>query len=247
MFYVKVNDITENYVKYTMIVPKSFSNLIVYLYHTRIYNETRIVSKDNNMIFKGYYLFSSDTSVRVGMNTMCVNKKSSKHGSFLEPATFVLLSLCSSRCSRIFCGVPAMIMYLEQTAAVSSADVERAFRRGELAIRDAATVGCGRSDEPRDIVRVLDSHRERETAWFSRRNSTTYVARAYSINYTRLRARADTDSFSSISISTISLDKTDSIQIGKLSRDPNAALPAAVQETTRGSRARKIVPEIDEN
>ncbi|KAE9534976.1 hypothetical protein AGLY_008268 [Aphis glycines] len=59
-----------------------------------------------------YYLLSSDTNVLVGINTMCVNKKSSRHGSFLELATFVLLSLCSSRCSKIFCGVPAIIIYL---------------------------------------------------------------------------------------------------------------------------------------
>lgn len=96
---------------------------------------------------KGYYLFSSDTSVRVGMNTMCVSKKSSKHGSFLEPATFVLLSLCSSRCSRIFCGVPAMIMYLKQTARSRHATrrtttVSRHTRRERSLSRQKRSSGC---------------------------------------------------------------------------------------------------------
>lgn len=78
---------------------------------------------------KGYYLLSSDTNVLVGMNTMCVSRKSSKHGSFLEPATFVLLSRCSSRCSRIFCGVPAMIMYLNRTKITTRARHVRPNRR----------------------------------------------------------------------------------------------------------------------
>lgn len=64
-----------------------------------------------NVIKKGYKLASSSMSIGTGMKTMCVNRKSSKNGSFGPTCP---PSRVSKRCSNIFCGVPDITVYLRK-------------------------------------------------------------------------------------------------------------------------------------
>ena len=75
---------------------------------------------------KGYCLISSVTSWWVGMNTIWVSRKSSRKESLVEegrlsrpptpPPPPRPSNRVSRRCSNIFCGVPAITVYLKQNA-----------------------------------------------------------------------------------------------------------------------------------
>jgi len=75
---------------------------------------------------KGYFLISSVTSWWVGMNTIWVSRKSSRKESLVEegrlsrpptpPPPPRPSNRVSRRCSNIFCGVPAIAVYLKQNA-----------------------------------------------------------------------------------------------------------------------------------
>lgn len=62
---------------------------------------------------KGYKLANSLINIGTGIKTMCVNKKSSRNGSFgpICPPKRV-----SNKCSSIFCGVPDITVYLSMKA-----------------------------------------------------------------------------------------------------------------------------------
>lgn len=62
------------------------------------------------LIQKGYKFANSSINAGTGIKTICVNKKSSKNGSFgpTWPPRRV-----SNKCSNIFCGVPDITVYLK--------------------------------------------------------------------------------------------------------------------------------------
>lgn len=88
------------------------TNCITRLRHVIIYSRSSTVGESTVSSTQLWNkCANSSISTGTGIKTMCVNKKSSKNGSFGPTCP---PNLVSNKCSSIFCGVPDITVYLSK-------------------------------------------------------------------------------------------------------------------------------------